>query len=64
MVACHPGDLRAAAAAGLHTAYVPRPTESGEGNESADFPGPGAGGAPEFDVVGDDFPDLATKLGV
>jgi 2-haloacid dehalogenase len=62
MVACHPGDLRAAAAAGLHTAYVPRPTESGDGNQSADFPGPG--GDLDFDVVADDFPDLATKLGV
>lgn len=65
MVACHPGDLRAAAAAGLHTAYVPRPTESGDtADAAAAFPGPSEDGAPQFDVVADDFPDLATKLGV
>jgi len=64
MVACHPGDLNAAAAAGLHTAYVPRPTESGDASAAAPFPGPSGDDAPGFDVVASDFPDLAAKLGV
>ncbi|MEZ4482033.1 MAG: haloacid dehalogenase type II [Dehalococcoidia bacterium] len=65
MVACHAGDLRAAAAAGLHTAYVPRPTESGDGPAGDIFaPANRADGTPEFDVVAADFPDLATRLGV
>lgn len=63
MVAAHEGDLRAAAAAGLHTAYVPRPTESG-GSGEALFPGGGSEAGDEFDVNADDFPDLAMKLGV
>lgn len=64
MVACHPGDLRAAAAAGLHTAYVPRPTESGDGAAPAPFPGPAGESALEFDINATDFPDLAARLGV
>ena len=64
MVACHPSDLRAAAATGLHTAYVPRPTESGGDDSAASFPGPSSDSAPEFDIVATDFPDLATRLGV
>lgn len=64
MVACHPGDLRAAAAAGLRTAYVPRPTESGDDGAAVPFPGGGGDTAPEFDIVATDFPDLATRLGV
>jgi 2-haloacid dehalogenase len=32
MVAAHPADLAAAAANGLHTAYIARPTEHGAGN--------------------------------
>lgn len=56
MVACHPSDLRAAAACGLRTAYVPRPLELGAGGamEACD--------AGEFDVVASDFVDLAAQL--
>ncbi len=56
MVAAHPGDLEAAAACGLRTAYVPRPDERG----------PGAGAPPPpacADVVADDFAQLAGVLG-
>jgi 2-haloacid dehalogenase len=56
MVACHPSDLRAAAACGLRTGYVPRPLERG----------PGGGMEPstpcEFDVLATDFEDLARQL--
>ncbi len=56
MVAAHPWDLKSAAAAGLHTAYVPRPGERGEGNDGDLAP-------PDFvDISGTDFPDLAAKL--
>lgn len=56
MVAAHPWDLKSAAAAGLHTAYVPRPGERGE-PEERDL------SSPDFvDVAGADFPDLAAKL--
>ncbi len=58
MVAAHKGDLRAAAALGLKTAFVPRPTEFGPDREvdiTAD---------PDFDVVATDFNDLADKLGI
>ncbi len=64
MVACHPGDLRAAAAAGLHTAYVPRPTESGEAGGPDMFASGGSDAGTEFDINATDFPDLATQLGV
>jgi 2-haloacid dehalogenase len=57
MVAAHPGDLRAAAAAGLKTAYVPRPLERGPGGRIE------PAGDTRFDVVAKDFVDLATKLG-
>ncbi len=57
MVAAHPGDLRAAAAQGLRTAYVPRPLERG-----ADRPfTPDSSG--DFDITAGDFLDLAEKLG-
>ena len=56
MVAAHPGDLRAAKAAGLHTAYVPRPGERGEGND------PDLSPQPDFDVNATDFRDLTRKL--
>ncbi len=56
MVAAHPGDLRAAKAAGLHTAYVPRPGERGEGND------PDLSPQPDFDVNATDFHDLTRKL--
>ena len=56
MVAAHSGDLRAAKAAGLHTAYVPRPGERGEGND------PDLSPQPDFDVNATDFHDLAQQL--
>ena len=57
MVAAHPSDLRAAAACGLRTAYVPRPLERGPGGPmEAWTPG-------EFDVVADSFVELARQLG-
>ncbi len=57
MVAAHPGDLRAARAAGLRTAYVPRPSEWGPGSQVE----PVAEG--EFDLTVRDFLDLAARLG-
>jgi 2-haloacid dehalogenase len=57
LVAAHAGDLRAAAAAGLHTAFVGRPDEFG-GTRQADAPPPG-----EFDFMARDFLDLAGQLG-
>ena len=56
MVAAHPGDLRAAKAAGLYTAFVPRPGERGEGND------PDLSPQPDFDVNATDFHDLARQL--
>jgi 2-haloacid dehalogenase len=56
MVAAHPDDLRAAQKNGLKTAYVPRPLEFGPGG-SAD-PSDST-----FDLVADDFIELAEKLG-
>jgi 2-haloacid dehalogenase len=57
MVAAHPGDLRAARACGLRTAYVPRPLEHGPGGpmEPAD--------EGEFDIVAADLVRLAAELG-
>jgi 2-haloacid dehalogenase len=40
MVAAHPSDLRAAKAAGFHTACVPRPGERGEGYDPTCCPSP------------------------
>ena len=57
MVAAHPSDLRAAAACGLRTAYVPRPLERGPGGEIE----PSRAG--EFDITASDFIDLARQLG-
>ncbi len=57
MVASHPSDLRAAAACGLRTAYVPRPLERGPGGAmEAWVPG-------EFDAVASSFETLADQLG-
>jgi 2-haloacid dehalogenase len=58
MVAAHPSDLEAARAAGLRTAYVPRPLEHGA---APAVPAPAAP-APPFDVVAEDFLALATAL--
>lgn len=57
MVAAHPGDLRAAARAGLRTAYVIRPLKRGPGKAVDRNPGG------EFDFTADDFLDLAVQLG-
>jgi 2-haloacid dehalogenase len=59
MVAAHADDLRAAAAEGLRTAYVHRPLEWGAGAVGA-----GVVRAPDgpFDVVAEDFVDLAARL--
>ena len=55
MVAAHVNDLHAARENGLLTAYVPRPLEFGPGAE-ADPPDP------SFDLVANDFIELARKL--
>ena len=56
MVAVHPSDLRAAMAAGYHSAYVqPRLEDPGEDYTDGGF-------ATEFDIVARDFGDLATQL--
>jgi 2-haloacid dehalogenase len=57
MVAAHNGDLAAASAVGLRTAFVPRPNEHGPGQAKDVKP------AREWDVVASDFVDLATRLG-
>ena len=56
LVAAHPDDLRAAHTNCLRTAYVPRPLEYGpdEDPEPAD---------PAFDIVAEDFIELARKMG-
>jgi len=58
MVAAHNDDLVAAAATGMRTAFVPRPTEYGPDqtkDQKAEHP---------FDIVAKDFLDLADQLGV
>ncbi len=57
MVAAHQGDLLAAAATGMRTAFVPRPDEAGP-NFPADL-----SPDPSFDIVATDFYDLAVQLG-
>jgi len=57
LVAAHNGDLAAASAVGLRTAFVPRPTEHGPGQTKDLKP------AREWDVVASDFVDLASRLG-
>lgn len=61
MVAAHPSDLRGAARAGLRTALVHRPLERGP--ERAGAPPPDAQVDDRFDLVADDFADLAAQLG-
>jgi 2-haloacid dehalogenase len=57
MVAAHNDDLRAAAALGMRTAFVRRPTEHGPGQTTDLTPeGP-------WDVVAEDIVDLASQLG-
>jgi len=57
MVAAHVKDLRAAAAEGLRTAFVPRPHEHGPATV---LPGPEE--LTGIDVVADDLTDLAARL--
>jgi 2-haloacid dehalogenase len=60
MVAAHERDLDASRDAGLHTAYVHRPQEWGPDRADGDeMPEPSA-----YDVVVEDFVDLAARLGV
>lgn len=61
MVACHPDDLHAAAAAGLKTAYVPRPMEWGEAHLHDVMPV--AEAAAKFDHAAEDFEALAAAFG-
>jgi 2-haloacid dehalogenase len=58
MVAAHEGDLAAAQAAGMHTAYVKVPEED---NMSEGFEQPSE---THFDVVAGDFDGLCRELGV
>ena len=58
MVAAHKGDLRAAAALGFKTGYVPRPQEYGPDREIDTTPDP------SFDIVATDFNDFADQLGL
>ena len=57
MVACHVWDLDAAKARGLKTGFVARPSEYGPG-KGGKAPSIGA-----YDVVAQDFGDLANQLG-
>lgn len=56
LVAAHAGDLDAARAAGMQTAYVPRPLEWGS-------PSRPETATDRFDVVAQDFIDLSAQLG-
>jgi len=56
MVAAHNGDLAAARACGLRTAFVPRPTEHGPGQTTDLKP------AQDWDFIAADFEALAQQL--
>jgi 2-haloacid dehalogenase len=56
MVAAHNGDLMAAAACGLQTAFIPRRTEHGPTQKSDLVP------EHEFTIVARDFGDLAARV--
>jgi 2-haloacid dehalogenase len=58
MAAAHTSDLDAARKLGLRTAYVHRPLEGGPRRQHVK---PAQG---DYDVVADDFRDMATKLGL
>ena len=58
MVAAHLGDLRAAKAVGLRTAFVTRPLEYGPNGK------PDLKGDASVDLTAKDFNDLASQLGV
>ncbi|WGF89612.1 haloacid dehalogenase type II [Marinivivus vitaminiproducens] len=57
LVAAHNKDLRAARRCGLATAFVPRPTEHGPGQQTDLRPDE------EWDIVAADFDDLAAQAG-
>ncbi|MBJ7465114.1 MAG: haloacid dehalogenase type II [Mycolicibacterium sp.] len=57
LVATHPSDLRAARACGLRTGYVVRPLEHGPGRPLPEVTDG------EFELVAQDFVDLARQLG-
>ena len=57
MVAAHNGDLAAAAALGFKTAFVRRPNEYGP-QQTSDLEPEGV-----WDIVAEDFLELAEKLG-
>ena len=57
MVAAHNDDLRAAGSLGFRTAFVRRPAERGPG-QTRDL-----GAEDDFDIVAEDFIDLAEMLG-
>lgn len=58
MVAAHPGDLMASQQAGLQTAFIPRPFEHGQNqNSNTD-----AETISHFDIVAKDIVDLAYQL--
>lgn len=57
MTAAHNNDLKAAAACGLRTAFVPRPGERGPGQKTDLRP------EHDFDFVATSFEDLASQLG-
>ena len=57
LVAAHNGDLKAARAVGLKTAFVARPTEYGPAQTRDLTP------ESDWDIVAKDFVDLASKLG-
>ena len=56
MVAAHKGDLKAAAAVGFRTAFIPRPDEAGPSRDVDLSPDP------SFDYVAPDFHALAAQL--
>ncbi len=58
MVAAHEGDLQAAQALGLRTAFVHRPMEFGSGRT------PKMPAAGRFDFLAKDFRDLASQMGL
>ena len=58
LVAAHNGDLAAARACGFQTAFVPRPTEHGPGQNSDLQPDQ------DWDVIAADFVALAETLGM
>jgi len=58
MVAAHEHDLQSAQKHGLRTAYVHRPMERGPGKASTKPP------TERYDIVANDFLDLAAQLGV